>query len=1123
MNLLTISRHAFRTKIDHLNDIRDTGPASRLTLYKNISQQLVEIRSDQFSRRENGDPIHDVHERNLLLFKAIENETGAVKRKHRNRNDDDADHWDNFIKKMGQGDKAIGDWQYVSAIYYWFHLTEDRASYAAAIDDAVFEEPFHNRFRLTRDQYWFPDKNVRDFEIGPLRFSTSNEAASLSISTVPTKSILDAGYPSPSRALSWQYDLTDRIGRQSDYSDLIDWARSGPGEVRLRLLSGVGGSGKSRLASELASELAADGNDWNAGFLGRGTEENITIAAPGEGVFIIIDYPEERMAFVESVILSLADKSSARVSVRVLLLSRLDESHWEHASRALGHRYSVQSPSATDPLHFKEAKSLIEEAFKTIADLTESSPAQPEGVEAWLQADPMHRLPLFATAAALHAFLAPQDAFGLNGAEVVEALALIERDRVRAYSQSVGLGEYGLERLLALATFSKTGLSQSTIETLGGEGLPVGQSGQSLIDALGKTPWWKPGFGIEGSILEPLSPDRMAVAFLALTLLNTKLTNLPRWLGVVLSSAGSDVGALLSRLLFDLSIHDHRYGEAMEQLSLEMLDASETAFQSFREAAYSEQTVLTASFAVKVIERLLDETTSPMDRAGLLHNLGTHFHHLNRLSDATAAYEECIKLRRKATRFPWPKTDDLRTLALSLNNYANCLSEIGEKKKANLVADEALRIREKLAKGDDKEALREVAVSLSNQSNTLAENGRHQDALVKAQQAVETCRKLVVPNRLYSVPELARALHNCANAYARLGHLDHALACLDEAISYRRKLAETKPDKHEADLGGTLSNRSKMLLLVGRADDALDAAREAIRLFKKMARMKPEVYGPALARSYFNAANAQVMMGKLEQARDDAKLSWETFGVPTKSEPADVIVDRAETAVLLAHCEMELTDALAALNVLQSSIEALSEAGIDGNNAQIVLARSYAMMSEVLEAIDDIENAARAAEQTVLIYSALAKDGDTTVEPYLAFFVYRLSGYFQKLGHAARALEASTSAVAIYGHLAALDSDSYQTEKSEALGQHALCMVAVGSNNAAKRACEKALWNLMPPLMIDPQRHYGQVCELGSAYVSCCENLGVEPDEVIMSRLSTIFQNLPMPEAGKDFFEEKNT
>jgi len=67
------------------------------------------------------------------------------------------------------------------------------------------------------------------------------------------------------KLLSWRVRLTKHLGYEEEFSSLIDWATSGKQEASIRLLSGLGGSGKSRLAAELALELRK--RQFSAGFL----------------------------------------------------------------------------------------------------------------------------------------------------------------------------------------------------------------------------------------------------------------------------------------------------------------------------------------------------------------------------------------------------------------------------------------------------------------------------------------------------------------------------------------------------------------------------------------------------------------------------------------------------------------------------------------------------------------------------------------------------------------------------------------------------------------------------------------------------------------------------------------
>jgi hypothetical protein len=88
--------------------------------------------------------------------------------------------------------------------------------------------------------------------------------------------------------LSWKSRLSPSlIGREQHQQDLLSWATSGP-DLRIRLLTGPGGAGKTRLAAEIAESLRKEG--WHAGF----TPIEAAKARPlsDKGLLLIIDYPE---------------------------------------------------------------------------------------------------------------------------------------------------------------------------------------------------------------------------------------------------------------------------------------------------------------------------------------------------------------------------------------------------------------------------------------------------------------------------------------------------------------------------------------------------------------------------------------------------------------------------------------------------------------------------------------------------------------------------------------------------------------------------------------------------------------------------------------------------------------
>ena len=106
----------------------------------------------------------------------------------------------------------------------------------------------------------------------------------------------DADDSGPLRHLWARYDVIDY--QQRDELDFLrSWfeAPDPPGpQTRIALLHGVGGCGKTRLAAELARQLADSG--WHAGFLARATDPGDLawlsgIASP---LLVIVDYVEDR-------------------------------------------------------------------------------------------------------------------------------------------------------------------------------------------------------------------------------------------------------------------------------------------------------------------------------------------------------------------------------------------------------------------------------------------------------------------------------------------------------------------------------------------------------------------------------------------------------------------------------------------------------------------------------------------------------------------------------------------------------------------------------------------------------------------------------------------------------------
>ena len=264
----------------------------------------------------------------------------------------------------------------------------------------------------------------------------------------PLSDAFEDGEPNLFSLLRWDYRLVETLyGRDDDLRKILDWAESGSRTASARLITGEGGAGKTRLAAQAAQRLRDKG--WTAGFLPR-HRNGFNFAVRDKGLFLILDYPEEQPERTVAILKELAERKTAPYPFRVLFVSRRSFAEWEGETTILQGRFGRQEIASPAPLSVEDGERRIA-AARRLAERNESGMPDLRGARSWLANSPLHRLPLYATAAAIHAVRAPAEAFGLSGAErFLKKLAGREMDRVRPVSESMGLGRNGLERLLAL-------------------------------------------------------------------------------------------------------------------------------------------------------------------------------------------------------------------------------------------------------------------------------------------------------------------------------------------------------------------------------------------------------------------------------------------------------------------------------------------------------------------------------------------------------------------------------------------------------------------------------------------------------------------------------------------------
>ena len=197
-----------------------------------------------------------------------------------------------------------------------------------------------------------------------------------------------AGLPElPSLQVHPLYTRVPFVGRSDLLVELVNWCQSGP-DIAVRIISGPGGTGKTRLALEVCRQLIDSG--WAAGFLKpvHDLEQLETLAATRAPRLVVVDYAETRATQLEEVVQQLCAVPSAS-PIRFLLLDRQQvltagaESGLGRLTRQLMHGAPDPISLAAEPLPAARRAELYQVALATFGGaLTarEDSPALLEEV-----------------------------------------------------------------------------------------------------------------------------------------------------------------------------------------------------------------------------------------------------------------------------------------------------------------------------------------------------------------------------------------------------------------------------------------------------------------------------------------------------------------------------------------------------------------------------------------------------------------------------------------------------------------------------------------------------------------------------------------------------------------------
>jgi tetratricopeptide (TPR) repeat protein len=661
-----------------------------------------------------------------------------------------------------------------------------------------------------------------------------------------------------------------------ELNELLRWCIAG-GRLEVRLVTGPGGAGKTRLAVQLSKDLAVEG--WRAMWVPRGAEATAigAVRDVGEPAVLVVDYAETRPELTR--LLEGAADASDSPYMRILLLARSAGEWWQQLLDGTDYRLSqvlqTAAPIMLGPIATAGGPDeVFSRAMAAFAHRLES-----DCPDARLTLIDRDAVVLVVHAAALLAVL---DHISIEGATelpetATEVLSGLLRHEARYWHRSAHARKIVLDssvERLAVTLGSLIGADRefdaikllSRIPDLADSLERRGQVARWLHDLYpgNEIPSGSEGEGEEW--IGSLRPDRVAEQLVigelfshrdlmaglladlseqrklrALTILARAGSADPRALALLRDALDADLACLIIPAL-TVTVETNPAIADLVNAALLAQPTTDDILQGIV-AALPYPTFALAETAVIVFQRLVNLATSDdVKRAEYLVKLSDRLPDLGHWEEALATGDEAVNLYRALARRH-------RYQALTHGRRAAKLKDPDE---TSPVGREIVDSYEGIDPTHPGGVLPQLATSLNNQSLRLAELNRLGEALAAGEEAVSIYRVL---NDNYSgmfLPDLASSLNNESLRLASLGRRGEALASMNEAVSIYRQLNIDQAGRFMSDLASSLNNQSNRLASLGQGGEALVAMEEAVAIRQNLANLQPDVFLPELASALKN-------------------------------------------------------------------------------------------------------------------------------------------------------------------------------------------------------------------------------------------------------------------------------
>ncbi|MFJ5989269.1 hypothetical protein [Lentzea sp. NPDC092896] len=771
---------------------------------------------------------------------------------------------------------------------------------------------------------------------------------------------------SPVSLLAPEAEAVQFHGRDAVVAELTSW-RDEPSRFSVRLVTGQGGQGKTRLARHLIALARERG--WSAGSLADrvGGSELAMLDEVTTPLLLVVDYAEDRFSqLVELATVlrkALARRPNSRI--RLVLLARAQHEWWPRLQREvpLLRSFSVGTVLPLPPLEPTAAarSTALRAAVADLSARIHEVVGHPAVVQTALSGLNLPDVSGERFACALNlqitgliTVLQAVDPVDVTKDEDDEAILLRHEQkfwkRTAARFGLDGLGLAARRRLVGAAALCQADDRDEAQAVL----LRMNVAPE-LRD--GTARWLSSLYPAWNAYWGPLVPDRVGEYLISVVisddpdLLPDVVPHVARRqaLRALRVLARADIHRSTATAIHDLITghsgqlatvaveaattveHPAPLRRALETVTLDadagllslMYDATPLQSQALEEWA-----AVLADRLAQAARAAFESRKSGQLKADLARRLNEHAVRLQargRHREALLRTTESVSLRQTAVEDP----ADLHRLVISLNTHVNALTETGDLLGAREAADELVRLSKKSARFDPAD----LPMALYGLSIRAGDLGDHPAAVDAAVAALRHYRQLARNDPEAYRPDVALALGQVALSSSEAGHHEEAVRAAHEAVGIYRELAVELPDAYSVELARVIGTLASTLRASGRSTEAAVHAEESTRLHRRILKEAPDADPTWLcgalttyAETLFDAGEEAEALRVFREVVSIRRLQYETTRELEPTRYAEALYNEALALCVIDEFKAALASAEQAVQIRRKSADFLPRA-----------------------------------------------------------------------------------------------------------------------------------------------------------------------------------------------------